>query len=307
VLGTFNGRAITQADSDRLSGALPTATGPVEMGPNGSFAAATGARPATPSATGIAAAPAAAPALPRPVGAVIDNRSASVPEDEMRRRLSIALATDGRGSPDTRRALTAGFEAEMGRRAGAEEASANRNARLTEQAQAGTIAAQNLQQQQTFQASQRNAELAQQESQFGRTLASNERLAVMPRPQLITDASGKTFSVGAGGATAVTDKDGNPIQQAVSKESGQITPAMQFAAINEQIKAVTESMLPPEERAAQLSALQQRQAALVNGGQGAAPSAAPTLDDFLTKARAANPGASDAQLRAYYDKTYGGK
>ncbi len=42
VIGTFNGRKITRGQSDALAGKLPTASGPVIAGPNGSFAAATG-------------------------------------------------------------------------------------------------------------------------------------------------------------------------------------------------------------------------------------------------------------------------
>jgi hypothetical protein len=33
----------------------------------------------------------------------------------------------------------------------------------------------------------------------------------------------------------------------------------------------------------------------------------PTLQEFLAKARPANPNASDADLRTYYDRTYGGR
>jgi hypothetical protein len=39
-----------------------------------------------------------------------------------------------------------------------------------------------------------------------------------------------------------------------------------------------------------------------------APAAAkPTLQEFLVKARPAHPNASDADLRTYYDRTYGGR
>lgn len=53
----------------------------------------------------------------------------------------------------------------------------------------------------------------------------------------------------------------------------------------------------------------------VSGAPAGAPSAAPpgdsrprpTLEQFLPAARAANPGVSDAQLRAFYESTYGGQ
>jgi len=43
------------------------------------------------------------------------------------------------------------------------------------------------------------------------------------------------------------------------------------------------------------------------GGSAEAPKAKPTLDQFLAKAKAANPGKSDADLKAYYLKKYGGQ
>lgn len=42
-------------------------------------------------------------------------------------------------------------------------------------------------------------------------------------------------------------------------------------------------------------------------GEVLPPPAPPTLGDFLVKARAANPGVSDADLRGYYIKKYGGQ
>ena len=43
----------------------------------------------------------------------------------------------------------------------------------------------------------------------------------------------------------------------------------------------------------------------VGGGDGGGGVTKPTLQQFLEKARAANPGISDADLTAYYNKTYG--
>jgi hypothetical protein len=53
-----------------------------------------------------------------------------------------------------------------------------------------------------------------------------------------------------------------------------------------------------------------RQAAPSAAAQPATPAPAagkPTLQEFLAKAKPANPNASDADLRTYYDRTYGGR
>ena len=55
VVGTFNGREITRDDANAAAARLPTVSGPVSMGPNGSFAAATGGITA-PTAAGTQAA-----------------------------------------------------------------------------------------------------------------------------------------------------------------------------------------------------------------------------------------------------------
>lgn len=51
VVGTYNGRQITQSEADALAAKLPTASGPVAFGPNGSYVAATGSAAPTPTAS----------------------------------------------------------------------------------------------------------------------------------------------------------------------------------------------------------------------------------------------------------------
>jgi hypothetical protein len=66
--------------------------------------------------------------------------------------------------------------------------------------------------------------------------------------------------------------------------------------------------------AAQQEAIRTGEAYKPGGGQTAAPAAPPaattttkpSLSDFMTKARAANPGASDGDLARYWKQKYGG-
>lgn len=58
----------------------------------------------------------------------------------------------------------------------------------------------------------------------------------------------------------------------------------------------------------EIAAAMQRAKAIIQGGTAppAASTAKPTLEQFMSAARSRNPGVSDADLKAYYAKTYGG-
>ena len=60
-------------------------------------------------------------------------------------------------------------------------------------------------------------------------------------------------------------------------------------------------MLQADERQALAAPIQQQMALLANQGQHRRPK----LGQFLEKARAANPGATDDELTAFYHQKYG--
>jgi hypothetical protein len=99
---------------------------------------------------------------------------------------------------------------------------------------------------------------------------------------------------------------------ALRTETGQGTLARsRIADINKELNAIELNLRKATE--AEIAALKAEKAALqkqVSAGAGVPKGAGagggkPSLQEFLAKARAANPGVSDADLTAYYNKTYG--
>lgn len=127
-------------------------------------------------------------------------------------------------------------------------------------------------------------------------------------PQQFADASGNLFVRRGDQATAVTGADGKPIRTGVAPVDGQITPAIAFKQMNEEIAALSEfgSAVKPEERENAITSIRQRYAPYLGQQAQQTQGAAPTIEQFMTQARQANPGASDAELQAYYKQNYGG-
>ncbi|MGO1000770.1 hypothetical protein [Lysobacter sp. CA196] len=120
----------------------------------------------------------------------------------------------------------------------------------------------------------------------------------------LNTADGRTGALRQDGSfTPITDASGRPVQEAVKADlSGRITPKDQLDYLGQQQQAVMDSLsLNEEQRAEQLSALDARAQALF------APTAQarPTLSQFLIEGRRKNPGATDAQLKAFYQQEFG--
>lgn len=138
------------------------------------------------------------------------------------------------------------------------------------------------------------------------------REALVQRPTLQSDANGNLLSVSGTTATPVTGADGSTIRMPQAAAAGQITPAMQYETLSQQIDTLlgtgTAGGIDPaayEQRLATLTA--QRDALLQPGQQVIRPGQTPTLEQFLIAARPSNPSATDAELREFYSNTYGAR
>ena len=116
--------------------------------------------------------------------------------------------------------------------------------------------------------------------------------------QTITDASGTTYAVNGTTLTPLTTPDGQPFRSATRTDN-----TIQNLAAELLQSSMASGLVEDPNAAAQQAAAAARalQSAVQGGGAGAAPS----LEQFMSAARQANPGVSDDQLRAYYNQNYG--
>lgn len=129
----------------------------------------------------------------------------------------------------------------------------------------------------------------------------------------ITAEDGTMGRVGEDGVfTPITTADGEPVrgQQSI-RTTGGLEAGDVLKAYTEQMAAIQGSLAKDDQKAAAMqqldaSPLGQRYGQLLNGGGANAGAGAgkPTLDQWMASARQANPGVSDAELRAYYNSTY---
>jgi len=313
VLGTFTGkngtRTITEADAATLAGRLPTASGPVVMGPNGSYATSSGGAPA-----GAGAAP-ALPTLPRPTyasgggqGAVI-GMPGSGPEGERAKMLS-ALNDQirGIGTANTRgkRDLLANLLRQQSELTSQSGELANRRDIAQLQADTSLTTTRMGQEGEDYRA------VLGETGDTERALLSQagENYRLLNRPEYTAGADGNYTLVQGGVARPVTGADGQPFK-AAGKDNGGLTAANVIDAYDKARQAIVDTT--PMGQAPDFSALDatptgQAYTALFAGnsaGGRAASGQRPTQQEFMAKARAANPGVSDAQLQDYYQRTYG--
>lgn len=270
VLGTFNGRQITQADSDRLSAALPTASGPVVMGPNGSFAAST-----TPlSAPAAAQAPQqiAAPAARTTIDTFAQRDAAKARDAELGRLNSVI----------SRMEFGPGALNNPGERQLYAQLVAQRNGLIQQQ---GTLAGSDINSQRDA-ATSLDVSSATQAGANARTAADNAgamdrtvlqeagatgRAMIQP-PEYKQDENGNLVQVSGTSATPVT-ADGQPLKVPVTKAQGGLQPADVVNAYNEQLKAIaagTPFGQQPDLTALNASPLGQSFARLFAGNSGGA-------------------------------------
>lgn len=128
----------------------------------------------------------------------------------------------------------------------------------------------------------------------------SSRRSARKTTQTITGADGTMYSLDGTVAAPITTADGKNVA-AATKPAG-----------NEQAKiaaALLETLIPagatPDEITAAARQANTAAAALMSGSGAQSGSKPSTEADFLKAARAANPGVSDADLKAYYQQNYG--
>lgn len=129
--------------------------------------------------------------------------------------------------------------------------------------------------------------------------------AKLNEPTQITDESGNLLRVTGTTASPVIGADGRLVRPQVTRAEGALTPAVILDSLTKQLAAEAGSLQPDPNRMAEL---RQRIGAMTAGGASAArthPSPPKNMEEFMARAKAVNPNASDAELRAYYAKTYG--
>lgn len=129
--------------------------------------------------------------------------------------------------------------------------------------------------------------------------------AKLNEPTQITDESGNLLRVTGTTASPVIGADGRLVRPQVTRAEGALTPAVILDSLTKQLAAEAGSLQPDPNRMAEL---RQRIATMTTGGAIAArtrPGPPKNMEEFMARAKAVNPNASDAELRAYYAKTYG--
>lgn len=266
VVGSVNGRPITQSQADAAGARLPVARGPVVAGPNGSYVAST--YPVQ-GATTQQQNPQPAVAMPTRVAPQADTYLTRQ-ETEARKALmgrldSMAFANSfaaGRGSKSARnlqgdivRAMTEltgqGGRAAVDVAGGDREAIARQN--ITELEQAGAT----------------NRTGAEQAGALQRTAME------VGQPKNITDEEGYYLSQSNNIATPVTRADGTAVRAPRAAADGQVTPAAALESLMKEyeIESATagDTLSTPEVRAQAQQRLQQigQQVQVLRGGGGA--------------------------------------
>jgi hypothetical protein len=128
----------------------------------------------------------------------------------------------------------------------------------------------------------------------------SSRRAANKTTQTITGADGTMYSLDGTVAAPITTADGKNVAAATKPAKNE------QAAI---AAALLENLIPPgatpDEIAVAARQANTAAAALMSGSGAQSGSKPSTEADFLKAARAANPGVSDADLKAYYQQTYG--
>lgn len=245
----------------------------------------------------IEAASSAAPRrLSGAVGTVIGNPDPRA-ESLRRSQLEWDLRTLGRGSPSMRRALMDQYGQEQ--RIGADAVSqqqrlsadvAMNNQRLDAAAIEGAANRRLTGTGQMLDA----ARIGEQARQFDQT------------GQMVTGADGTGAMLRNDGTVRrILDEEGNQFRVATKAADGAVTPAIQYQELSKQLQALRESaaLTPNAQSAQQIQQIEAQMAALAGGNK--VQQGVPSEAEFLERARAANPGVSEADLRNYYKTTYG--
>lgn len=245
VVGSFNGRDLTRADTERLARQLPTASGPVATGGGGfAFSPSTGAAPSSattqaPNAVQAVAVEAPAVQVPRTLRGDLrgaERERAEAAErigDQLRWMAASPAGLNSRGERqlyaqllDTQRQLT-------GQRVDQATTLETQGAQIdaTAAGQTAQIAAGTL---------QSNADRALQARNFASQDADRDAALELQRrgvSQVLTGADGTASVLRADGSLApLTGADGQPFRQLTDpKRSGQVSPDTEYKALSDQL------------------------------------------------------------------------
>jgi len=295
VLGTFNGREITQSMSDELQGKLPISNAPPVAGPNGGFALSRGAAPALGAAPTADAG--AAPVLARSGraagargvgfrgtgGGPAYGTDANSQIDSALFRIGI----QGANTPGKRRMV----EGLLSAKAGLERGTADRQLA----AEQGRMAADN-------QIALANAGAANQLAQ-GRL----QRQTALETAGLNSDSRIAEQILSTQGRLAEQELANKGALDVANARAPAIDPRGQIAALKSLTAAREQLALTGGDVGAFDNSPQGQMLAQLQSGLAGvqAPQPAPTLQEFMASLKAKGSKMSDADLTAYYNENYG--
>ncbi|HEY1034571.1 MAG TPA: hypothetical protein VGE09_06280 [Pseudoxanthomonas sp.] len=284
----------------------------LQPGDVNTFTGADGVTKPVPGLIGASPAPTAAPVVAaRPVaqqsprgrqGAIIEN-----PADSTADKLQRALTSSSlKGSPSARAAVAQAILGEAGARQDERASALATGDRIDVAAVDNAARVANGNAERDLAAQQTNAQLVEQRADRTQR-AEEQRLA--RRPDVTVSADGSMGIVSNEGRfTPVTDANGRTVRAPQApRQTGAATQGELLKSYTDRYNAIVGDVTT--DAAAKQQAIASLDADPLYAGLrgGGTASATPAIDEFLTAARAANPGVSDEDLTAYYNQTYGGR
>jgi hypothetical protein len=309
--GSLTGQGSNQRGT-AAGGSLQVMSG-APVGANGAPLVRSAPPPAAPATTGTAD-PQVAAAQARNLAtnaraSQVTARTFGAPDvAELQRRLQHNLR--GKNTASARRGLIEANNLALGAIAG--------GAATAQQAAEGAIAHGNqAQSAQALDAQRGSNALAERNLTIEGNLAAQQQQADLQAgaPQPFVDAQGNAFVRQGTALSPVTGPDGKQARAPMQAE-GQITPAIAFKAMNDELAALNDPLsgqMTAEERTAREQSIQARYAPFMGeqgtpqGGAAAPKPAAPSIDQFLARAKAQGSKMTDAQLRAAYAEQFGSR
>lgn len=229
-------------------------------------------------------------------GAVIQN-----PGDTTADKLQRALTSYSvKGSPSTRAAIAQAILGEAGARQNERMQTLRTQDQAALEAQRSNAAAAEGNANRQLDADKFNVS-AQDSREYRRQMVDLERT----RPfQVGQGEDGAQGIVRADGSyTPITDASGAPVQ--INQRGQALSPDALLKSYTDQANAISNGMGTAEEKRAARAELDANPMFAPILGSRKVNNVTPSRDQFLEQARKANPGVGDAELIAYYDKTYG--
>lgn len=229
-------------------------------------------------------------------GAVIQN-----PGDTTADKLQRALTSYSvKGSPSTRAAIAQAILGEAGARQNERMQTLRTQDQAALEAQRANAAAAEGNASRQLDADKFNVS-AQDSREYRRQMIDLERSRPFQVGQGEDGAQGIVRSDGS--YTPITDASGAPVR--VNQRGQALSPDALLKSYTDQANAISNGMGTAEEKRAARAELDANPMFAPILGSRKVNNMTPSRDQFLEQARKANPGVGDAELIAYYEKTYG--